>query len=194
MEILKLFINIFKILSALLKPRDKKYYRKAFQRNSLVYRVPTKDELYKISSEWQSGLELIGWHYLPSRDEMTSKINLDGINAVIHDYHNKKIKFPYSGYKNIYDLDYVLGFVYGDIFVKEFNWEWIYLIIKNDNQKWAIISPNKKLIIRTNRIFVPNFKNDNSSFDFIGLYKQIKLGKLRVGRHMKDSDKILILN
>ena len=191
MQILK---QILKILSFIFKPRDKRYGRKVYDTNSLIYRLPTQKELDNISSEWQSGMELIGWHYLSSRDEINSKIMLEGIQAVISDCHNKRIKFPEAEFKNIYDLDKVLGYVYGDVFVNEFNWEWIYLIIKDDNPKWAIISPNRKLIIRTNRIFINHFLKVDTFFDFIRLYNQVKYGKLKVGKKVIETNKTMILN
>jgi hypothetical protein len=143
--------------------------------SSLNSRNATIEELKEIDSEYQAGMELASW--LAQLDtQLTTDDLVIGISKSLDSING--VKFPIAEYNNYRDLTQVLGYTFGEVLHKEFNWNWVYIeSVKNEYVGWTIVSPGKQLGVKIEDLFY-QYIMYSKDIKLLELYDQIKRNEI----------------
>ncbi|MBP6411737.1 MAG: hypothetical protein KA313_11600 [Pseudarcicella sp.] len=108
------------------------------------YRIISNEEIQELDTDFQSGLEFIGWYVdFPEHTEWDDIIKL--LQECVENVKNNKISFPIDRYENYEDITYILGAVYTQCYTNKFGWEIVFL---NDIEEYSLLSIDGKFGIR----------------------------------------------
>jgi hypothetical protein len=139
-------------------------------------RPPDRDELQDLEQLVHEGIECLGFIVdLPS--------DLDDSAAVVRairqfaDEVHQGTPLP-RGYRDLEQVAYALGMLWGDELRQAFEWEWVYLQTDDGFEGWAVVSPDRSYACFAHHFIFGKLAKPESDNTIALLFNMIAAGRV----------------